>query len=446
MCGIAGALVSDRLAAEFMVGAMNAQMHSRGPDDEGTWSVQTDRSHWLALGSRRLAIIDTSAFGHQPMVDEETGVAIVYNGMTYNFRQLRSSLESAGATFKSTSDTEVVLKLYLQRGTDAIAALDGMFGVAIWDPRTRTLLVARDRLGIKPLYYAVSDGSLVFASQVRAILSSGAIPMHPNVAGIQDYLATGATSDPRTVVAGIDAVGAGDMLLVRGGRIEHSKFWRPGWSVRDMPWQEAVVGFRDRLELAVGSHLISDVSTSVFLSGGLDSSVIAALAAKHSPSIHSVSVVFAEQTFDEGHFSRLVARRVGTEHHEVTLASSNLASMLPGVFAAMDQPTIDGVNTFVVAAAARDAGYKVALSGLGADELLDGYGMVRRIRILTAAGRMPRAVRGFRSPPVERLRTTPTQGCGVVGPAGRRHRGAYIATRSVPSGGGYSSRACHHRS
>ncbi len=393
MCGIAGALESDRLRAESTVAAMNAQMHARGPDDEGTWSGPTGAGQWLALGSRRLAIIDPSPLGHQPMVDEETGVVIVYNGMTYNYRSLRTSLEADGASFRSASDTEVVLKLYISRGTAAIGALDGMFGLAIWDPRSRLLVLARDRLGIKPIYFTSAADRFVFGSQVRAILASGAVPMRPSEAGIANYLATGASVDPTTVIEGIEAVRAGETVLVQDGQIERSEFWRPVWPVRDVPWHKAVENFRERVDAAVQSHLISDVPTSVFLSGGLDSSVIAALASKHSPNIQSVSVVFAEQSFNEGHFSRLVARHVGTRHHEVVLGASDLIGMLPGAFAAMDQPTFDGLNTYAVAAAARQAGLKVSMSGLGADELLDGYGMGRRVRLLSIAARMPRAMR-----------------------------------------------------
>jgi asparagine synthase (glutamine-hydrolysing) len=393
MCGIAGALNSDRLRAEAIVSAMNRQMHARGPDDEGLWSGPAGDVGWLALGSRRLAIIDTSPLGHQPMIDQETGVVIAYNGMTYNYRLLRAALEAEGATFRSTSDTEVVLRLYISRGPEAVGALDGMFGLAIWDPRSRLLVLARDRLGIKPLYVAGYGDRFIFGSQVRAILASGAIPMHPNVAGIANFLATGASVDPTTVIEGIEAVRAGGMLLVRDGQVQRSEFWRPGWSVRDVPWHKAVDGFRERVDAAVQSHLISDVPTSVFLSGGIDSSVIAALAAKHSPNIQSVSVVFAESSFDEGAFSRLVAARVGTQHHEVMLNSSDLTGMLPGAFAAMDQPTFDGLNTYAVATAARQASLKVSLSGLGADELLDGYGMGRRTRLLTAAGGIPRLIR-----------------------------------------------------
>lgn len=394
MCGIAGTIGEDRFRGESDVVAMNAQMHARGPDDEGLWSGPTGGGQWLALGSRRLAIIDTSPLGHQPMVDQETGVVIVYNGMTYNYRSLRTGLEADGSSFRSTSDTEVLLRLYVSRGTAAIGALDGMFGLAIWDPRSRLLVLTRDRLGIKPLYFARSGNRFIFASQVRAILASGAIPMRPNVAGIADFLATGAAVDPTTIIDGIESVRAGEMLLVRDGQVERSAFWRPGWSVHDVPWHEAVDGFRERVDAAVQSHLISDVPTSVFLSGGLDSSVIAALAAKHSPNIESVSVVFAEKSFSEGHFSRLVANHVGTQHHEILMSSSDLTEMLPDAFTAMDQPTFDGLNTYAVAAAARQATLKVSLSGLGADELLDGYGLGRRVRLLTAAGSIPRQIRG----------------------------------------------------
>ena len=393
MCGIAGAIDCDRLRAESMVSAINAQMHARGPDDEGTWSAPAGAGRWLALGSRRLAIIDTSASGHQPMIDEATGVVIVYNGMTYNYRSLKSDLEAVGVSFRSTCDTEVVLRLYVQRGLDALTYLEGMFGLAIWDPRSATLVLARDRLGIKPLYFAHTADRFLFGSQVRAILASGAVPLHPNAAGIAQYLATGAAADPATVVDGIEAVPAGGTLLVHGGRVDRGKFWRPGWSVVDVPWRQAVIDLRERLDASIQSHLVSDVPTGVFLSGGLDSSIIAALAARHSPDIQSVSVAFAEESYSEARFSRLAARHLGTRHQEVVLSSSDLIGMLPDVVGSMDQPTFDGINTYVVAAAAHQAGLKVALSGLGADELFDGYGMRRRAFLLSVAGRMPDSVR-----------------------------------------------------
>jgi asparagine synthase (glutamine-hydrolysing) len=401
MCGIAGAIGEDRFRAESAVAAMNVQMHARGPDDEGLWSGPTRGGQWVAIGSRRLAIIDKSPLGHQPMIDQETGVVLVYNGMTYNFRSLRSSLEAGGAAFRSASDTEVLLRLYLDKGTDSLAQLDGMFAVAIWDPRIRTLLLGRDRLGIKPLYFASVGKQFIFGSQVRALLASQVIPMRPNVASVADYLATGAAVDPRTIVEGIEAVPAAGLLTIRDGHAQQSMFWRPGWSVVDVPWRSAVHGFRESLAASVRSHLISDVPTSVFLSGGLDSSVIAAVAAKHSPGLQSVSVDFAERSFSEGPFSRNVAKHIGIQHLEVHLSQSDLIGTLPSVFAAMDQPSFDGVNTYLVAAAARQAGLKVSLSGLGADELLDGYGMSQRIRVLTLAGRLPAAIRG--APPFRRL-------------------------------------------
>ena len=190
MCGICGVLESDRLQAESIVAAMNAQMHARGPDDEGIWSVPVGTGQWLALGCRRLAIIDTSPLGHQPMVDKDTGVVIGYNGMTYNYRSLRAGLESDGASFCSTSDTEVVLKLYLSRGVDAIGALDGMFGLAIWIRAAGNFCWREIDFGIKPLYFVGLGDHFIFSSQVRAILASGAIPMRPNVLGIAEYLAT----------------------------------------------------------------------------------------------------------------------------------------------------------------------------------------------------------------------------------------------------------------
>jgi asparagine synthase (glutamine-hydrolysing) len=393
MCGIAGFVSEDQVRAEAAVSAMKMQMHARGPDDDGSWSGPSRPGQWLAMGSRRLAIIDPSPLGHQPMVDRETGVVLVYNGMTYNFRFLRSALEASGAAFISDSDTEVLLRLYLENGPDSLAQLDGMFAVAIWDPRIRTLFLGRDRLGIKPLYFASVGEQLIFASQVRAILASGEIPLRPNDASVADFLATGSPVDPRTIVEGIEAVPAAGLLDFHDGLVHHSAFWRPSWSVADVPWRTAVEGFRECLSESVRSHLISDVPTSVFLSGGLDSSVIAAAAAKESPEVRSISVDFAESSFSEGQFSRRVAAHLRIQHQEVVLRPADLIATLPSVFAAMDQPTFDGVNTYLVAAAAREAGLKVALSGLGADELLDGYGMSRRILFLTRAARLPAAVR-----------------------------------------------------
>ena len=227
------------------------------------------------------------------------------------------------------------------------------------------------------------------------------------------------------------------MMLVRDGHIERAEFWRPGWSVVDVPWQEAARAFRERVDAAVQSHLISDVPTSVFLSGGLDLSVIAALASKHSPTIQSISVVFAERKFDEGHYSRLVAKHIGTLHHEVALGASELLRLLPHAFAAMDQPTFDGVNTFVVAAAARQANLKVSLSGLGADELLDGYGIARRARRLSdprSGGYPARSAAACRRASSTRLVLT-RRAQGMDGPAWGNRRGACPPALPVPARG-----------
>jgi asparagine synthase (glutamine-hydrolysing) len=392
MCGIAGALLSDRDAARAAVAAMSVQMVARGPDDAGA-DVWPAGDGALALAARRLAIIDPSPAGHQPMSDPERGTTIVFNGMIYNFRELRDRLASEGERFASRCDTEVVLRAYGRYGTDCVRHLRGMFAFAVWDAPRQRLFLARDRLGIKPLYYWHDGSRFVFASQVKALLATGLIPPRLSQAGLQTYLSFGAVSEPLTAIEGVLALPAAHTATLADGRLELHRYWELPEPVEAASADDAAGELRVLLEDVVRRHLVSDAPLGVFLSGGIDSSLLAALAARQTSQLRTVSVVFDEPELSEARYIDLVVAGLDSDHERVVLRPSELLLWLDGAFAGMDQPSFDGINTYVVSRAASATGLKVALSGLGGDELFDGYGYVRRVRALERARRLPRAIR-----------------------------------------------------
>ena len=369
MCSIAGILGSG---AREAVARMNEAQRHRGPDDRGV--VQCGD---VVLGNTRLAIIDTSAAGHQPMNDSETGNWITYNGETYNFKELRREL---GGEWASNTDTEVVLRAYAKWGVDAFARLRGMFALALWDERRKRLLLARDPLGIKPLYYYVAKDVLVFASELRALLASGLVPRRLSGEGVDSYLENGSVATPLTIVDGVKQLLPGHYLEVdESFELKEVEFARARREQAPGSRDEAVTRLRAELEESVRLHLVSDVPLGVFLSGGMDSSALVALMShigEQRPK--TFSVVFDEAAYTEAPFSRAVAARFQTEHHEIPLSEDRLLTLLPDALASMDQPTMDGVNTFVVSRAVKQAGITVALSGLGGDELFAGYPSFRR--------------------------------------------------------------------
>lgn len=394
MCSISGLLTTDFADREVVL-RMNAAQTHRGPDDQGVWSLEFDRGA-VVLGNTRLAIIDTTSAGHQPMRDPVTGNCLTYNGETYNFRELADALSTVPASvesrsafndlkFRSRSDTEVVLNAYSACGTDLFAKLRGMFALAIWDNHKRELVLARDRFGIKPLYYYISDRRLIFASELRALLATGLVPRRLSQAGVDSYLAHGSAAAPLTMVEGVRQLLPGHYLKARSadsGKVVFAidKF---GTDFRGLikpdERTEAVRELRAKLEESVRAHLVSDVPLGVFLSGGMDSSALVALMRQVSEQPpQTFSVVFDETDLSEEQYSRVVARQFQTDHCEIRLSEEQLLEMLPEALAALDQPTMDGVNTFVVAKAVRNAGVKVALSGLGGDELFAGYPSFRR--------------------------------------------------------------------
>lgn len=388
MCGIAGFSAGIALeAVEAATARMTAAMVHRGPDDGGVEVLRVDGGY-LGLGARRLAIQDASPAGHQPMHDAQTGNWLVFNGEIYNFRELRSELTARGFRFHSGTDTEVLLRAYGAWGLESIHRLRGMFAFALWDARARRLVLCRDPMGVKPLYYSRVGGGLLFASELRALLRSGRVPQRLSHAGLLSYLALGAVQEPLTIVQGIECLPAGHCAVWEGGRLS---LWRH-WSLEDC-FRRAQSSSLDRCQAtervqaalteSVRRRLISDVPVGIFLSGGLDSSSITALAAKQSDSpLRTVSVVFSEHAFSEKRYVDLVRRRYPSVHTEFCLSDTDLIDLLPAGVAAMDQPTFDGINTYVIAHQARRAGLKVVLSGLGGDELFGGYPSFHRVPAL----------------------------------------------------------------
>lgn len=375
------------MARDAVVRMNHAQQH-RGPDDCGIASCGE-----VHLGNTRLAIIDTSTAGHQPMNDPETGNWITYNGETYNFKDLRRELNDN--TWVSNTDTEVVLRAYGKWGIEAFRKLRGMFALAIWDDQKQTLVLARDPLGIKPLYYYYAgDEQFIFASELRALLASGVVPRKLSTAGVDSYLANGSIEEPLTIVEGVRQLLPGHCLQVnRRLQLRDIEFAIPNSKSIERNRDDAVARLRSELEESVRLHLVSDVPLGVFLSGGMDSSALVALLSRVSDQRpKTFSVVFDEAAYTEAPFSRAVAERFNTDHSEIRLSEDRLLDILPTAINAIDQPTMDGVNTFVVSSAVKREGITVALSGLGGDELFGGYPSFRRA---LKFGAMPQASKRF---------------------------------------------------
>lgn len=352
---------------------MVARERSRGPDDDGCISEGA-----ATIGMCRLAIFDP-AHGHQPMTTEDGRYHLVFNGAIYNFRELRQRLEAGGARFRTECDTEVLLAAYARYGDECVHHLRGMFAFAVWDRQTQRLFAARDALGIKPLYYAQrADDVFVFASELNALLASGLVPREIDPVAVGDFLAWFAVPAPRTIYRGVENLPPGHSLSVDlAGRCRVNKWWRlpaarPEAARTD--YEGFVRELRAQLEDTIRAHRLADVPVGAFLSGGLDSTAIVALMARTGASrLKTFSLVFNEADYSEAEPARLAARAIGTEHHEEVLTGERIAADIPKIVAQFDQPTGDGINTYYISQAARAGGVKVALSGLGGDELFGGY-------------------------------------------------------------------------
>jgi asparagine synthase (glutamine-hydrolysing) len=384
MCGICGVISADPRPVEPAVRAMMRAMVHRGPDDEGFELLPLGSGESpgpvAGFGFRRLSILDLSQAGHQPMFNERTGDCLIFNGEIYNFRQLRAELQCDGVRFRSTSDTEVLLQSLSTWGESALDKLQGMFAFAFYHAESRRILLARDPLGIKPLYVAALPGRFVFASEVRAVLASGLVPADLDHAGISAMLAYGSPQDPLTVHKHIRSLGAGtfqwvDATATDGRFTGAKKYWCfPHPSDERVSQQDARQQVRALLEQSVADHLVADVPVGVFLSAGIDSISIAAIAKRYNKNVRTFTVGFAEKSqHDEMAEAAIAARAIGTLHTEVVLDSDRILALWDQWLAGADRPSIDGFNTFVVSHAVRAEGKIVALSGLGGDEIFGGY-------------------------------------------------------------------------
>ena len=368
-------------------GMTNALVH-RGPDGRGSARcvMPGGTEHAVAVfGHTRLAIIDLSTRAAQPMTNADRSVWLTYNGEVFNYRLLREELRRAGATFVSESDTEVILRGFEHWGEAVIDRLDGMFALALWDARAGRLLLARDRLGIKPLYVYREPGLVAFASEVRALLDSGLVPRQLDPEGLGDYLMYQTTVTPRTLVRRVSMLPAATAARFSATAEAQRTYWNlvpPQEDRASASRPEAVARVAELLEAAVGSHLVSDVPVGVFLSSGLDSSAIASLVRRTGQTPHTFTLSVPGLTGDEGPAARRIAEALGAEHHEVVLASDEVRRAVVDGLHAFDHPSGDGLNAFVIARAVRAAGLTVALSGLGGDELFGGYASFRRLRAL----------------------------------------------------------------
>jgi asparagine synthase (glutamine-hydrolysing) len=405
MCGIAGILAFDErlVTHEATVARMADVLRHRGPDDAGTFARPEEH---VALGHRRLSIIDLSSAGHQPMSNEDGTVWITYNGEVYNHPELRAELQARGHRFRSATDTEAIVHLYEEEGPACVARLQGMFAFALWDARRRTLLLVRDRLGVKPLYYCVLAHGLLFGSEAKAILEHPDAPRDLDTTAFTEYLTFGFTPPPRTMFAGISKLGPGEAMTVTAqGQIERWTWWDPmpaaetSARVAAMSEAEMVAEVRDRLRESVRRRMMSDVPFGVFLSGGLDSSTNVALMAELSDApVRTYSTApRGHARYDELEYARVVARHFGTEHHEVLVDEPAMREFVPDLVFHQDEPLSDwtAIPQHFVSRLARETGTIVVQLGEGADELFHGYdGYVDHRRVVVPFQRwVPSAVR-----------------------------------------------------
>lgn len=380
MCGIFGYVTTnpDRGGRAILETALQALRH-RGPDG-AEWLEIKSQGVECGLAHTRLAIIDLSPNSRQPMSTANDRYTIVYNGEVYNFPALRAELETHGIRFRTTSDTEVILEAFAFWGPSAIQRFRGMFALAIWDRVTQKLVLARDHLGIKPLYFTSGPGYFAFASEIRALLRTGFSAKTISRRAVASYLALGSVCEPDTIVSDIAPLPPGTILEVADGSVRTQTYWNvpiePSVQTNPTTMVEEV---RSVLADAIRLRLIADVPLGIFLSSGVDSTTIATFAARASSTpVRTFTVTFEEESFNEGRLAAETARRIGSTHNEVRLSSHDTLSGIDDFIRSLDQPSHDGFNTYIVSKAAREAGLSVALSGLGGDELFAGYDGFRR--------------------------------------------------------------------
>lgn len=377
MCGING-IISVNASAD-KVGAMNNALIHRGPDDGGVLNLGK-----VVFGQRRLSIIDLSSAGHQPMTYANEEYIITFNGEIYNYQSLRTELISKGYIFKTNTDTEVILASYAAYGTDCVQKLDGMFAFALYDVKAQTVFFARDRFGKKPLYYSCINNVFVFSSEVRAILASGVVPRKLNKAALSDYLRYQTVHAPNTIIQDIFMLMPAHtaVLDIETLNFKSTCYWDIAAKAQqncEDDYATAKHKVKDLLYQSVEKRLVADVPFGAFLSGGIDSSAIVGIMSELLPQkVKTFAITFHEKQFDESIYSSMVAKKFNTQHTEIKLSADDFKKELPNALNAMDHPSGDGPNTYLVSKVTREAGITMALSGLGGDELFAGYDIFKR--------------------------------------------------------------------
>lgn len=379
MCGILGFVSERQVAPQTAIeGALGALAH-RGPDAHTVRTLRGGDASCV-LGHTRLRIIDLSPLADQPMPNEDRTVWVAYNGEIYNFRELRAQLEKAGHQLRSHTDTDVLVHLYEETDGDLaemLALLRGMFAFAIFDARQGRLVLARDRMGIKPMYWTETGGGVAFASEVRALARAGFAGGEPDPKAVASYLTWGVVPGPSTILAGVHELPPGSFLEWHRGSVRVQRWWTPEVKPEELLAHDAVRLVRGALSDSISRHLIADRPLGAFLSGGIDSGAVVTMAAR-AGALRALTVTFPDAN-DEGNAASELATRVGAQHDRVPVTGAEIAEAMPEILAAMDQPTSDGVNTWIVCRATKQAGLVVALSGLGGDELFGGYPSARLV-------------------------------------------------------------------
>ncbi len=394
MCGICGFFSKRANLGKDSLEKMNASQAHRGPDDSGLFFREG-----VGLGHKRLSVIDLSPKAHQPMFNEDQSLVVVFNGTIFNFRELREGLLKKGHRFLSQSDTEVLIHLYEEKKEEMLKDLKGQFAFAIWDVRERRMFLARDRLGIKPLYYIRQGETFLFASEVKSVLASGVVPRELDPNGLVSFLECNSVAPPSTIFRGIEVLPAGHYLIFDGDNTSIRQYWDMKFSShqKGLSFDEYKSKLRNSLFESVDSMLVGDVPVGVFLSGGIDSSVISGILKELGRSdIETFSIGFSDSAYNELPYARQVAEQNRSKHHEIEITPRHLIEELPQIIRAMDQPTGDGLNTYLISKHTRKH-VTVALSGLGGDELFFGYHMFRMVpKVLSITRPLFSLPEGFR--------------------------------------------------
>ncbi|MFY8128799.1 MAG: asparagine synthase (glutamine-hydrolyzing) [Chitinophagaceae bacterium] len=371
MCGIAGiiSLNKENSSNVSIIKKMTDTMAHRGPDADGFFN-----DNFVSFGHRRLSIIDLSANANQPLYDTSGNFVIIFNGEIYNYKEVKAKLPHYN--FTTTSDTEVVLAAYITWGKDALQHLLGMFAFAIYNKNNQEVFVARDRLGVKPVYYYSDANYFIFASELRTVLSSGLIERKVNSQALHGYFSTQSFAAPQTIIQNVNQLKAGYCITITSAAVQQYQYWdinKPKKKFEFETKAQTQAQVKKLLEQSVERRLVADVPVAAFLSGGIDSSAIVGIMASYINKPETFNIAFEEKEFDESYYAELVAKKFNTNHHKLILKPQDFLDELPNALKAMDIPSGDGVNSYVVSKAIVSKGIKVAMSGVGGDELFAGY-------------------------------------------------------------------------